>query len=89
MKHAYLILAHNAFDMLQLLIDCLDDSRNDIYLHIDKKVATLPAVHVRKSELFFIDERKDVRWGDLSMVEAEIALLKAAVDHGTYQYYHF
>ena len=89
MKHAYLILAHNAFDMLQLLIDCLDDSRNDIFLHIDKKVATLPPVHADKSELFFIDERKDVRWGDLSMVEAELALLKAAVGQGTYQYYHF
>ena len=38
MKHAYLILAHHEFGLLQTLIDCLDDVRNDIYVHIDKTV---------------------------------------------------
>ena len=33
MKHAYLILAHNEFGLLQTLISCLDDPRNDIRLH--------------------------------------------------------
>ena len=37
MKHAYCILAHSQWNQLQLLIDAIDDSRNDIYLHIDKK----------------------------------------------------
>ena len=37
MKHAYCILAHSQWDQLQLLIDAIDDSRDDIYLHIDKK----------------------------------------------------
>ena len=36
-KHAYCILAHNNFHQLQTLINCIDDERNDIYLHIDKK----------------------------------------------------
>lgn len=89
MKHAYLIIAHNAFDLLQTLIDCIDDERNDIFLHIDKKVAMLPRIHVEKSGLQFVDRRQDVRWGDLSMVEAEMVLLEAAVSHGPYQYYHF
>ena len=36
-KHAYLILAHTDMVQLQRLISCLDDRRNDIYVHIDKK----------------------------------------------------
>ena len=89
MKHAYLILAHNAFDMLQTLIDCIDDERNDIFLHIDVKVKVLPCLHVEKSGLHFVAKRLDVRWGDLSMVEAEMVLLEAAVAQGPYSYYHF
>ena len=35
-KHAYCIMAHNNWAQLQMLIDCLDDKRNDIFLHVDK-----------------------------------------------------
>ena len=37
-KHAYLIMAHNEFDILEKQLRLLDDYRNDIYIHIDKKV---------------------------------------------------
>ena len=37
-KHAYLIIAHNNFYILEKLLRLLDDERNDIYIHIDKKV---------------------------------------------------
>ena len=37
MRHAYLIIAHNEPEILQMLISALDDARNDIYVHIDKK----------------------------------------------------
>lgn len=36
-KHAYLIMAHNEFDILEKQLILLDDYRNDIYIHIDKK----------------------------------------------------
>lgn len=29
--HAYLIIAHNEFEVLQKLVGALDDPRNDIY----------------------------------------------------------
>ena len=35
MKHAYLILAHNEFVILERLIQAIDDERNDIYIHFD------------------------------------------------------
>ena len=37
MKHAYLILAHHEPEVLQLLLTSLDDARNDIFLHIDRR----------------------------------------------------
>ena len=88
MKHAYLILAHNEFGLLQTLVSSLDDPRNDIYVHIDKKVPVLPQLKVEKAGMEIIGRRIDVRWGDYSMVEAEYALLEAATARGQYAYYH-
>ena len=88
MKHAYLILAHNEFGLLQTLISCLDDLRNDIYVHIDRKVKEMPKLKVEKAGLTIINERFDIRWGDYSMIEAEYALLGSAVARGPYAYYH-
>lgn len=88
MKHAYLILAHNEFWLLQVLVSCLDDARNDIFIHIDKKVQDLPLLRTKQAGLQILDHRIDIHWGGFSMVEAEYALFKAAAQKGPYQYYH-
>lgn len=88
MKHAYLILAHDEFGLLQTLISCLDDVRNDIYIHIDRKVKAMPELKAEKAGLQMLEERIDIRWGDVSMVEAEYALFEAAAARGSYRYYH-
>lgn len=36
-KHAYCIMAHGNWKQLQMLVNVIDDGRNDIYLHIDAK----------------------------------------------------
>ena len=61
--HAYLILAHTNYHQLQQLVTSLDDERNDIYIHIDKKSDTTN-LHLRTSysNLYFA-EKEDVRWG--------------------------
>lgn len=87
-KHVYLILAHNEWSMLQTLIDCIDDPRNDIYVHIDAKVKILPELHVRSARLKILSNRVKVYWGDWSVVEAEYALFEDAVANGPYDYYH-
>jgi len=88
MKHAYLILAHGEFALLQTLVGCLDDARNDLYVHVDRKVKELPRLHTEKATLRMLEDRIDVRWADYSMVEAELALFKAAARNGPYGYYH-
>lgn len=88
MKHAYLIIAHREFALLQCLVKTLDDERNDIFIHFDKKVLDIPQLTVKKAGLFLTKERIDVRWGDISVVEAEYALFAEAVNQGSYHYYH-
>lgn len=88
MKHACLILAHADFDLLRLLLSRLDDERNDIFVHIDKKVMRMPELHTEKSGLTILTNRVDVRWGDWTVVEAEYTLFEAAVAKGPYAYYH-
>lgn len=88
MKHAWMIITHGEFEILRLLVSELDHEDTDIYIHFDKKVKKLPAILTRKSGLFILDKRIDVRWGQFSQIETEMLLFKTAVTHGPYSYYH-
>ena len=89
MRHAYLILAHNEPLLLSLLIERLDDVRNDIYIHFDRKLPVLPQLKTRHSGLYIIEDRVDVRWADVSMIEAEYKLFHAIINSGkTYAHHH-
>lgn len=88
MKHAYLILAHGQWELLRTLLATIDDGRNDIYVHIDAKAKELPLLKTRYAGLTVLEDRVDVRWGDVSVVEAEYNLFRKAVSAGPYAYYH-
>lgn len=87
-KHAFLIMAHHNFAQLQTLIRLLDDPRNDIYLHVDKKSASFcpESICTVYSDLVMVD-RISVIWGGHSQIECELNLLRAAAPKH-YQYYH-
>lgn len=88
-KHAYLILAHSSFNLLEKLVQALDDKRNDIFIHLDAKAdLNTNFISTSKSGLFIIENRIDARWGDFSLVEAELNLMDAAKKEGDYSYYH-
>lgn len=90
MKHAFLIMAHQDFEILKVLLSMLDDVRNDIYLHIDKKVKNVDwtSFQVENAKLYLLKERIDGRWGDLSLVKIEYLLFETAYKNGPYDYYH-
>lgn len=88
MRHAWLIIAHNQFGILQRLVSLLDDERSDFFILFDKKVRELPDIHVEKGHLYRPDNRIDVRWGAYSLVQAEMTLLSAAMEQDGYDYYH-
>jgi len=92
LKHAYLILAHNNYYILEKLIRLLDDERNDIFIHVDKKIESFDETYflskVQKSKLVFVQPRVNVKWGHVTFVEAEFILFRRAYEQGNYSYYH-
>lgn len=88
MKHAYLIIAHNEFEILSRLLQAIDNERNDIYIHFDRKLKNYPVYKTLHAGLYILTDRIDVRWGDVSVVQAEYALFAEADSHGNYSYYH-
>lgn len=89
-RHAYLIICHNNFKILQMLLSAIDDDRNDIYIHVDKKTANVPFEDIQcavsRSFLTFI-ERSSVNWGGYSQINVELALLSEATKT-PHAYYH-
>lgn len=92
MKFAYLIMAHHKFSVLMLLLKDLDDERNDIFVHIDKKAGRINQEELRKTvknaNLIFIP-RMAVFWGHYSQIKCIVKLMQTAVAYGYHDYYHF
>lgn len=57
-KHAYLIIAHNQYEMLNKLVLALDHRLNDFYIHIDKKTKELPCISSIYSNINLLTVRK-------------------------------
>ncbi len=87
-RHAYLIMAHRDYAQLRILLELLDDPRNDIYLHLDRRAPRFApnAPPMRAARLFYVKRRR-VNWGGYSQIRCEMALLRAAAP-GHYRYYH-
>lgn len=89
-RHAYLIIAHQHFDMLQRLIRALDSEHADFYIHIDRRVKDvdearlLGALKASKGRIF---RKYKLSWGADTQVRCEMLLLGQAVRTG-YDYYH-
>lgn len=91
-RHAYLILAHKNPNQLRKLIEMLDSPQNDIFVHIDSKAADFKQEMFKgickNSSLVILPERIKVNWGGVSIMRAELALLKSATSKEKYDYYH-
>lgn len=85
-KYAYLIIAHNEFAILEKLVACLDDERNDIFIHFDRKVRQIPNITAYKSSLFILNNRIDNRWGDFSQLKTEYELFQSAFSNSYSRY---
>lgn len=90
-KHAYLIIAHNKFEQLKILLRLLDHKNHDFFIHIDKKAVDFDETDIRKvvkySNVIFT-KRIKVTWGGYSQIRCELLLLKEATAYGNYEYYH-
>ena len=89
MRLAFLIIAHDEFEVLRRLVALLDNEECDIYIHIDKKAKQLPIIETRRSQIHIIDDRLDVRWGHISQIRCEYLLWETAILNGPYDNYVF
>lgn len=92
MKQAFLIIAHDDFNQLKLLLSTIDNYNNDIFVHIDKRMKDLPLDElyssVEKSNIEII-KMLNVNWGGYSLVECEMLLFETAfAKNKGYKYYH-
>lgn len=90
-KHAYLIIAHKVDETFRTLLRMLDDEKNDIFIHMDKKnrgYDNIQTEKICKSSKVYHTKRINVHWGGYSLVDVEIALLEYACDREKYEYYH-
>lgn len=92
MRHAFLIIAHHEYPVLEVLLSMLDDPRNDIYLHVDKRSDELynrvRSFRMKNAGFYLLSDRISVYWGDISQVEVEYLLFEAAFRNAPYAYYH-
>ncbi len=90
MKHGVLITAHNNSFVTRSLLKSLDDERFTFYLLIDKKSNTKEDeyVPILNNATTKILPRIKINWGGYSQIEAELLLIKAALQDRQ-QYLHF
>ena len=90
MMHAYCIITHNEPKLFKILIELLDDKRNDIYVYLDKKTdkSLFDSTSTKYSRIFFLDNTCYLSWGSPELLNAELVLLKFAHSHGKYSRYH-
>lgn len=89
MRHAWLILTHGNFAILEKQLRFLDSENADFFIHVDAKAdfdeERFSAV-TEKSRVTFVPRRR-ISWGHFAIAEAELELLRAAAP-GRYDYYH-
>lgn len=84
-KIAILITTHSDFEQLKKLCCALDYPKFDIYIHIDKKVSYNDLkINLKFSNLYIIENRIKVYWGDLSLFLAMHNLILSAYNNGGY-----
>lgn len=89
MRHAWLILTHGNFAILEKQLRFLDSENADFFIHVDAKAdfdeERFSAV-TERSRVTFVPRRR-ISWGHFAIAEAELELLRAAAP-GRYDYYH-
>lgn len=89
-RHAYLIAAHDQPELLKLLLELLDDEANDLYLHIDKKAASIRdddlRAAVKRASITFVP-RQNAVWGSEVFIDVIVSLLREAAKT-EHAYYH-
>lgn len=85
MKIAYLILAHANPKLIERAIGRLSSDDCGFFVHIDRKSRMEEFSRIQGGNIFFMEPRLPVFWGDFSQVEAILLLLRQGLQQaGSY-----
>jgi hypothetical protein len=89
MKVAYLVLAHKNPRLLKKAIAALSSEDSGFFVHIDRKNDIGPFSQAGSNgNVVFLENRIPVYWGEFSGVEAELLLIRRALeDQHNYDYF--
>ncbi len=92
-RHAYCIMAHEHPEALARLVRLIDDPRNDIFIHIDRRTGIKPfkeavTAAAQNSGVYFLNQRHKIIWGGYSQVNATLDLFQAALEKSNYSRLH-
>lgn len=83
MKIATVIVFHQDPVAVERMIKVMTHPSFDFYLHLDKKVDIRPFAYMAKfPNTYFVDNRKTVRWGGLSQLEAMVSSMNEILSSG-------
>jgi hypothetical protein len=90
MKIAYLMLVHKNPQLLERAIGALSSKGCAFFIHIDRKSDIRKFSGIGGGNIFLSEPRRPVYWAEFSNVEAEIQLIRQALDSsGNYDYLVF
>lgn len=79
MRVAYLVLTHNNPRLLRRTITSLSGRDSAFFVHIDRKSDIEAFSGIAAEDVSFSEERLPIHWGEFSIVEAELLLLRQAL----------
>ncbi|HTI11344.1 MAG TPA: beta-1,6-N-acetylglucosaminyltransferase [Puia sp.] len=83
MRIAHIIVFHQDSIAIERLLQALAHPQFDVYLHLDQKVDLAPFAYLsRYPNTYFVKNRKQVRWGGFSQIEAMLNSLHEILDSG-------
>lgn len=81
-------MCHNDTEQLNKFIKSLDNESLDIFIHVDKKSNMAQEIVKNDNVHILPDEyRVNVKWSDISQVDATLNLIKSAKEFDNYDYY--
>lgn len=90
--HGYAIMVHKNLEQIKRLINAIDDERNEIHIHIDKKSKIikediLNLIPQTKAKIFVYKEIS-VYWASFKQTKAELYLFKNIIKNNRIKYIH-
>jgi len=84
LKIAYIILAHKNPEQVNLFLQqLLSDEQADIYIHLDRNSAdSMTGKIMQNSRITITKKNVSCAWGDISLVDATLILLREVIDSG-------